>query len=106
MRATEEAVTLINRGENEPKKKEPRAPRPQPEKMTHWADTFGDYLDTNVKVQMGAKKGKIVVEFAGMEDFDRIIAMLKAQEPGNRPDSGLRSPSGHHDASRTEEERH
>ena len=106
VRATEEAVTLINRGEDKPKKKEPRASRPQPEKMTHWADTFGDYLDTNVKVQMGAKKGKIVVEFAGMEDFDRIIAMLKAQEPGNRPDSGLRSPSGHHDASRTEEERH
>lgn len=106
VRATEEAVTLINRGEDKPKKKEPRASRPQPEKMTHWADTFGDYLDTNVKVQMGAKKGKIVVEFAGMEDFDRIIAMLKAQEPNNRPDSGLHSPSGHHDASRTEEERH
>lgn len=106
VRATEEAVTLINRGEDKPKKKEPRASRPQPEKMTHWADTFGDYLDTNVKVQMGAKKGKIVVEFAGMEDFDRIIAMLKAQEPSNRPDSGVRSPSGHHDASRTEEERH
>ena len=106
VRATEEAVTLINRGENEPKKKEPRAPRPQPEKMTHWADTFGDYLDTNVKVQMGAKKGKIVVEFAGMEEFDRIIAMLKAQQPSNGADSGLHSPSGHHDASRTEEERH
>ncbi|MBY0794277.1 ParB/RepB/Spo0J family partition protein [Corynebacterium sp. L24] len=106
VRATEEAVTLINRGENEPKKKEPRAPRPQPEKMTHWADTFGDYLDTNVKVQMGAKKGKIVVEFAGMEDFDRIIAMLKAKEPSNGADSGPHSPSGHHDASRTEEERH
>lgn len=106
VRATEEAVTLINRGENEPKKKEPRAPRPQPEKMTHWADTFGDYLDTNVKVQMGAKKGKIVVEFAGMEDFDRIIAMLKAQEPSNGADSGPHSPSGHPDASRTEEERH
>lgn len=106
VRATEEAVTLINRGENEPKKKEPRAPRPQPEKMTHWADTFGDYLDTNVKVQMGAKKGKIVVEFAGMEDFDRIIAMLKAQEPSNGADSGPHSPNGHHDASRTEEERH
>ncbi|WP_296104811.1 ParB/RepB/Spo0J family partition protein [uncultured Corynebacterium sp.] len=124
VRATEEAVTLINRGEDKPKKKEPRAPRPQPEKMTHWADTFGDYLDTNVKVQMGAKKGKIVVEFAGMEDFDRIIAMLKAQDPSNRPDSGSYSPSGHHDvprtadnprpmrtsrtadASRTEEERH
>lgn len=106
VRATEEAVTLINRGENEPKKKEPRAPRPQPEKMTHWADTFGDYLDTNVKVQMGAKKGKIVVEFAGMEDFDRIIAMLKTQEPRNGADSAPHSPSGHHDASRTEEERH
>lgn len=106
VRATEEAVTLINRGENEPKKKEPRAPRPQPEKMTHWADTFGDYLDTNVKVQMGAKKGKIVVEFAGMEDFDRIIAMLKTQQPSNGADSGPHSPSGHHDASRTEEERH
>lgn len=101
VRATEEAVTLINRGEDKPKKKEPRAPRPQPEKMTHWADTLGDYLDTNVKVHMGAKKGKIVVEFAGVEDFDRIVAMLKTQEPRNRPDSVLDSSRRHHGVSRT-----
>ena len=85
VRATEEAVTLINRDDNEPTKKEQHTPRPQPEKLTHWADSFGDYLDTNVKVHMGAKKGKIVVEFAGMEDFDRIIAMLKSQGTHTHP---------------------
>ncbi|MDO5684883.1 MAG: ParB/RepB/Spo0J family partition protein [Bifidobacterium sp.] len=78
VRATEEAVTLLNRdGQPDPNKKE-RQPRIQPERMTAWATDFGDFLDTSVKVQMGAKKGKIVVEFAGEDDFDRIVEIFRS----------------------------
>ena len=45
--------------------------------MNDWASEFSDALDTKVSVQMGKKKGKIVVEFGGPEDFDRIIEILK-----------------------------
>ncbi|MFR4190376.1 MAG: cell division protein, partial [Corynebacterium variabile] len=34
-------------------------------------------LDTRVTVQMGAKKGKIVVEFGDSDDFERITDLLK-----------------------------
>ena len=36
-----------------------------------------DALDTRVTVQMGAKKGKIVVEFGDSDDFERITDLLK-----------------------------
>ena len=78
VRATEEAITLLNRGEDaKPERKNPREPRPLPTYVNDWASEFSDALDTKVSVQMGKKKGKIVVEFGGPEDFDRIIEILK-----------------------------
>ena len=75
VRATEELVTLMNRGEKP--KGTSRKVRETPEKMAHWAHQFEDLLDTKVQVQMGAKKGRIVVEFADTEDFERIAEMMR-----------------------------
>ncbi|AKA97732.1 ParB/RepB/Spo0J family partition protein [Corynebacterium ulcerans] len=74
VRATEEAVTLINRGEKTAPKK--REKIPTPEFLTHAANRLADGLDTKVSVSMGKRKGKIVVEFGGREDFDRIMGLL------------------------------
>lgn len=74
VRATEEAVTLLNRGEA-PKKK-PREKKPTPEFLTNAAESLADNLDTKVSVTMGKRKGKIVVEFGDRDDFDRIMAIL------------------------------
>lgn len=74
VRATEEAVTLFNRGETKEKQTRPKAPTP--EYLTAAAENLGDSLDTKVSVTMGKRKGKIVVEFGGREDFERIIAIL------------------------------
>ncbi|MDN6324291.1 MAG: ParB/RepB/Spo0J family partition protein [Corynebacterium sp.] len=76
VRATEEAVVLLNRGD-EVAPKTARAPREQPQAVTQWASSAADALDTRVTVQMGAKKGKIVVEFGDEEDFSRITELLK-----------------------------
>lgn len=76
VRATEEAVVLMNRGEA-PATKMRRSPREQPAAVSNWASSASDALDTRVTVQMGAKKGKIVVEFGDEDDFDRIAGMLK-----------------------------
>ncbi|HYZ54287.1 MAG TPA: chromosome partitioning protein ParB, partial [Streptosporangiaceae bacterium] len=42
------------------------------------ADRLSDVLDTRVKVELGQRKGKIVVEFASLDDLDRIV---KAMSP-------------------------
>ena len=79
VRATEEAVTLLNRGDTAANGTKPSGRKPQqlPEEVSNWVDNASDALETKVSVQMGKKKGKIVVEFGGPEDFDRIIELLK-----------------------------
>ncbi|MEI6407240.1 MAG: ParB/RepB/Spo0J family partition protein [Actinomycetes bacterium] len=41
------------------------------------ADQLADDLDTRVQVELGAKKGKIVIEFATMEDLERITKVIE-----------------------------
>ena len=62
VRATEEAATLLNRGDGGVEKRK-RQPTPTPEFATAAAERLADSWDTRVSVQMGKKKGKIVVEF-------------------------------------------
>lgn len=81
VRATEEAVTLMNRGEKPAPKK--REKTPTPEFLTHAANRLADGLDTKVSVSMGKRKGKIVVEFGGREDFDRIMGLLGGNSEGH-----------------------
>lgn len=76
VRATEEAVVLLNRGDQSASRR-PRSAREQPAAVTNWASSASDALDTRVTVQMGARKGKIVVEFGDEDDFDRIAGILK-----------------------------
>jgi ParB/RepB/Spo0J family partition protein len=40
------------------------------------ADKLSDVFDTRVKVEMGQRKGKIVVEFASVDDLQRIVASM------------------------------
>lgn len=80
VRATEEAVLLLNRQmeEGTPRKKAGQGQRaPLPSHVSHWVDDISDALETKVSVQMGKKKGKIVVEFGGPEDFDRIADLIR-----------------------------
>ena len=76
VRATEEAVTLLNSGGEEPKRKK-REAVPLPAYAEQAAHRLSDGLDTRVTVNVGKKKGKIVVEFSGKEDFERIIGLLE-----------------------------
>lgn len=40
------------------------------------AERLGDRLDTRVRVSLGAKKGQIVIEFATVQDMNRILSEL------------------------------
>ncbi|MDR6278475.1 ParB/RepB/Spo0J family partition protein [Corynebacterium suicordis] len=83
VRATEEAVTLLNRefeeGADQASKKRQGAKPALPSHVSHWADDISNALDTKVTVQMGKKKGKIVVEFGDPDDFERISEILKVE---------------------------
>ncbi|PAT14808.1 cell division protein [Corynebacterium sp. NML 120412] len=79
VRATEEAVTLLNNNGALPEKKK-REPQPQPEFLTNAANSLADAWDTKVSVTMGKRKGKIVVEFGDKDDFDRIMGLIQGEQ--------------------------
>ena len=43
------------------------------------AELLSDYLDTRVNVETGKDKGKIVIEFAGSEDLQRIVDLIEGK---------------------------
>jgi len=58
---------------------EPRShPRPVPQApgVADLADRLSDRLDTRVKVQIGKRKGKVLIEFATLEDLQRICDVI------------------------------
>lgn len=46
-------------------------------KLKQISDDLEDHLDTRVSVELGKKKGKIVIEFATIEDLERISKVIK-----------------------------
>ena len=42
-------------------------------------DLFSQYLDTKVQVTMGPRRGKVVIEFADLEDLERIYRVILGQ---------------------------
>lgn len=54
-----------------------RQPR-QPERLdlSTYADTMADRLDTRVSLSLGRSRGRLVIEFADVEDLDRIMTTL------------------------------
>ncbi|WP_031080259.1 ParB/RepB/Spo0J family partition protein [Streptomyces sp. NRRL WC-3549] len=81
VRAVEEIVNL--RGSElagSAKPKGPRAGGRISPALTDLASRLSDRFETRVKVDLGQKKGKIVVEFASMEDLDRILGSLAPGE--------------------------
>jgi ParB family chromosome partitioning protein len=76
VRATEEAVTL-SRSEPVKAPAKPAASRPvRAPGMQHLAERLSDTFDTRVKVELGRRKGRIVVEFGSLDDLDRIVALM------------------------------
>lgn len=80
VRATEEAVTLGVKVAV-PKKGSVR-PGGRTAALDDLSARLGDHLDTRVKVQLGSTKGKITVEFATVEDLNRIAKIINPKEKG------------------------
>ncbi|MER6145855.1 ParB/RepB/Spo0J family partition protein [Streptomyces sparsogenes] len=83
VRSVEEIVTLMgSRAGGVTKAKGPRAGTKISPALTDLASRLSDRFETRVKVDLGQKKGKIVVEFASIEDLERILGTLA---PGEGP---------------------
>ncbi len=81
VRAVEEIVKLMDSHPSRTRKpKGPRAGGRVSPALTDLATRLSDRFETRVKVDLGQKKGKIVVEFASMEDLDRILGSLAPGE--------------------------
>ncbi|MGW1072152.1 ParB/RepB/Spo0J family partition protein [Streptomyces sp. NPDC002537] len=81
VRSVEEIVTLMGSGpRSSAKAKGPRAGARVSPALTSLASRLSDRFETRVKVDLGQKKGKIVVEFASMEDLERILGTLAPGE--------------------------
>ncbi len=78
VRAAEEAVTLA-RGEKDTSSAKRRAPARRPlhaPGLQDLAERLSDTYDTRVKVELGQRKGRIVVEFGSVEDLERIARLM------------------------------
>lgn len=88
VRGAEEAVTL-SRGEPAPSAK--RAPARKPlhaPGLQDLAERLSDAYDTRVKVELGKRKGRIVVEFGSVDDLERIAQLMGRDPSSGSPPQG------------------
>jgi ParB family transcriptional regulator, chromosome partitioning protein len=83
VRAVEEIVALGAQAIKAPRQHEPR-PKPVAPALKDLADRLSDAFDTRVKVELGQRKGKIVVEFASLDDLERIVKTMTPGWPQSR----------------------
>ena len=50
--------------------------RLRPPGLLELEDLLAGYLDTRVNVQMGARRGKVTIEFADLEDLERLYRLM------------------------------
>lgn len=76
VRATEEIVSLsLSEGDAKAPAAR-RRPKPHAPALTDLADRLSDRFDTRVKVDIGRSKGKITIEFATVDDLERIVGII------------------------------
>ncbi len=75
VRATEELVSLGFTPEAEATKR--KTPNIKAPGLKDLSQRLEDVLDTRVNIQIGKNKGKIIIEFATMEDLRRVIEVIE-----------------------------
>lgn len=81
VRAVEEIVALGGEGGGRRQQRRPRA-GVRNEALDDLATRLSDRFETRVKVDLGKQRGKLTVEFASVQDLNRILASLAPDDPG------------------------
>jgi ParB family chromosome partitioning protein len=74
VRAVEELVTVGDADRTPRRERQPKLVAP---KVKDLADRLSDHFDTRVRVALGRTKGRIVIEFATVDDLERIVALIE-----------------------------
>ena len=74
VRSVEEIIATGGSGKKSTKRKTRKG---NPE-LNEIAEELGDYLDTRVEIEGTASKGKIVIEYSGGQDLQRIIKEIRS----------------------------
>jgi ParB family chromosome partitioning protein len=82
VRATEELVSLALADGPAKKSAPTRRPKVHAPALNDLADRLSDRFDTRVKVDIGRNKGRITIEFATVDDLERIVGMIGVEEEG------------------------
>ncbi|GAA1841874.1 ParB/RepB/Spo0J family partition protein [Actinomadura bangladeshensis] len=82
VRALEEMIALREVDDEPQAPRQGRRKKPVAPGLKELADRLSDRYETKVRVDMGRNKGKIVVEFATLEDLDRIIKSMAPDDDG------------------------
>jgi ParB family transcriptional regulator, chromosome partitioning protein len=99
VRATEELVR-VRLLEDEHRDPAPAAPRkPMAPGLVELQDDLSDALMTRVRISMGARKGRLQVEFASVDDLERIVGIIATglearTESTGHPGGTLRATAG------------
>ena len=74
VRAVEELVAVGEDGVA--RKRQRKAPRHRAPALDELAAGLSDHFETRVRVDVGRSKGKITIEFASVDDLERIVASM------------------------------
>ena len=75
VRATEELVSMQD-GVRQVKPSARAQRTDRHERLDYLATSLTDRLDTTVKITLGARKGKIAIDFASVDDLNRIMKLI------------------------------
>jgi ParB family chromosome partitioning protein len=91
VRATEELVALYSRGQPDDRAKRAPGPHIAAPAVSELAEKLSDAFETRVRVELGRRKGKITVEFASIDDLERIVKVMAPQVMSDRGAGGSAS---------------
>lgn len=86
-----EVEELVRNYLEHPAGAEPRAimkaaPEPKENPLAEVEELLSEQLATRVAIQMGRKRGKILIDFGSADDLDRIVSEIVGSGPGLAPE--------------------
>lgn len=61
-------------------------PEPSENPLAEVEELLSEQLATRVQIQMGKRRGKVVIEFGSADDLERIVSEIIGSGPGRAPD--------------------
>ena len=71
-----EEIVAVGSGDEPAAAGRSRPKRPVAPKLAELADRLANHFETRVRVDLGRSKGRIVVEFASVDDLERIVDLM------------------------------